>query len=379
VERGRLKDTKLSLQAPSNPAAEEWIENAMKLDGVILPPSIHTHPSTSTHQKLRDTTTGAWLSPSDALTAIHHILQERSKSGLGVSGQPTLHFSERDETPRYVCVLNIPWLEDCHNIEEHGHSRLEALVSGCLHACQLLQTNGLLEPAHFPTVYPFVPVPRTTEPQPPKKAKSGVRTHPRRTPLFWSLSTETLGGLRYPTVVFIDGSVGEFGLLAILTRHPLPTISDFSLFISGNPVNARLRKCQLGPLSPHELENLRRTTLRIMRFVGNKPFVCDLNQLPYLLLPLEPDSTLPSSLREPWRAHEGYPRLGNPCVSGVETNMAAFAFLPIATDNTKELIKDLDNAVIQDRKIEYTKHYFVDRIREDLTPQHKPQEGEVKV
>jgi len=285
--------------------------------------------------------------------------------------------SKRDETPQYVCEVNIPELKDRHKFEGYGHSGLEALASSCLHACRILQTSGLLEPVHFPTVYPFVRVPQTIEPQQSKKAKSnGVRTHPRRTPLLWSLSTETLGGLWHPTVVFIEGSTREFGPLAILTRHPLPKIPDFSLFISGGPVNVRLRKCQLGPLSPDELENLRRATLRIMRFVGNKPFVCDLNQLPYLLLPLEPDL---NPLRESYPAPEGLPHLESPCVSRTVTNMAASAFLPITTVNTQEVVKDLDNAVIQDRKIEYTRHYFVDKICEDLTPLHKPRDGEVRV
>ena len=385
VERGRLRDTKFAHRTPSDSTTKEWIEYAARFDGVIPPLSSHAHSSTGpptpqlAHQKLRDTTTGAWLSPPDALTAIHLIFQERSKPGSGVSTQPNVYFSKRDETPQCVCEVSIPGLKDCHKIEGYGHSGLEALVRSCLHACQILQTNGLLEPVHFPTVYPFVRAPRTIEPQQSKKAKSnGVRIHPRRIPLFWSLSTETLGGVWHPTVVFIEGSMREFGLLAILTRHPLPTTPDFLLFISGSPVNVRLRKCQLGPLSPDELERLRRATLRIMRFVGNKPFVSDLSQLPYLLFPLEPDVALLSSLRESYWAPEGHPRLGSPSVSGTVTKMAASAFLPITTDSTGDVIKDLENSVIQDRKIEYTKHYFVDTVREDLTPLHKPQDGEVR-
>jgi len=386
VERGRLQDTRFLHPIPSDAAAQEWIENVTRLDGAIPPTSIYIRSSTEsptlhlTHQKLRDSTTGAWLSPPHALTAIHLILQERSKSGLGVPGQHTTYFSKRDETPQKVCRVDIPGFKDCNKIEGYGHSKLEALLSGCLSACKLLQMNGLLEPAHFPAVYPFVPPPRSIEPQQSKKAKSnGVRTHPRRTPLFWSLSTNNLGGQWYPTIVSINGSTGEFGLLAILTRHPLPAISDFPLFISGNAVNARLRKCQPGLFSPHELEQLRRTTLRIMRFVGNKPFVCDLDSLPYLLFPLEPNTALLNSLHEAYWAHEGHPGLDSPCASGIVMSMAASAFLPIATDSTERIIKHLDDAVVQDRKIEYTKHYFVDKIREDLTPLHKPREGEVRV
>ena len=385
VERGRLQDTKFSHPTPSDAAAREWMTKVIKLGGAIPPPSIYIHPSTesppplSTDRRLRDTTTAAWLSPSDALTVIHLILQERSKFGFGFPGQCSVYLSERDGSPRYVCGINIPGFKTNHKIEEYGHSKLEALVSGCLSACRLLQMSGLLEPAHFPAVYPFVPNPRAIEPQQSKKAKSsGVRTHPRRTPLFWSLPAETPGGLWHPTVVFIDGLMGEFGLLAILTRHPLPAISDFPFF-SGKPTDVRLRKCQPGLFSQDELEKLRRATLRILRYVGNKPFVGNLNQLPYLLFPLVPEITLLNSLREPYWAHEGHPRLGSPCASEVVMSMAASAFLPITTDSTKETIKDLDDAVIQDRKVEYTKHYFVDKIREDLTPLHKPQEGEVSV
>lgn len=355
----------------------------MELDGAI--PPISTYPSTESpslpffQQKLRDTTTAAWLFPPDALTAIHLVLQELPMSGSGVPGQRDVRFWKREGTPQYACELNFPGLKGCDKIEEYGHSGLEALVSGCFHACQLLQTSGLLEPTYFPTAYPFVPVPQTIEPQQSKKAKSnGVRTHSRRAPLFWSLSTETLGGLWHPTLVVIDGLTGEFGLLAILTRHPLPAIPDFPLFISGNPVNVLSRKCQSELFSPDELEKLRRTTLRIMRFVGNKPFVCDLDQLPYLLFPLEPDVVPLDSIREPHWAHERRPRVGSPCASGVVMNMAASAFSPIMTDSTGEIIKDLNDAVIQDRKIEYTKHYFVDKIRTDLTPLDKPREGEVR-
>ena len=143
-------------------------------------------------------------------------------------------------------------------------------------------------------------------------------------------------------------------------------------------MNVRLRKCQPGLFSPQELEELRRATLRIMRIVGNRPFVCHLDQLPYLLFPLEPDASIVSSLREPYWVHDGHPRLGSPSISGVAMNLAAAAFLPITTNSTEEIIKDLGDAIIQDRRIEYTKHYFVDKIREDLTPLHKPQEGEVR-
>lgn len=385
VERGRLQDTKLLQPTPSDAAGREWIESVTRLDGAIPPPSIYIHPSTEspllslTHRRLRDTTTGAWLSPPGALAVVYLILQERSKSGIGIPSQRAVHFSRRGETPRNACKVDIPGFKD-YKIEEYGHSGLEALVAVCLSACQLLQTSGLLEPTHFPAVYPFVPVPRAIEPQQSKKTKSnGVRTHPRRSPLFWSLSTETLGGLWYPTIIFIDGSAEECGLLAILTRHPLPIIPGFPLFISKNHVNVRLRKCQSGLFSPDEVEQLRRATLRIMRFVGNKPFVCNLNQLPYLLFPLEPHPALLRSLHEPYWAHEGHPRLDSPCASGVVMNMATSAFLPIMTDRTEDIIKDLNDAVIQDRKIEYTKHYFVDNLREDLTPLHEPQEGEVRI
>lgn len=61
------------------------------------------------------------------------------------------------------------------------------------------------------------------------------------------------------------------------------------------------------------------------------------------------------------------------------TNMASSAFLPIMTDRTDDVIKGLNDAVIQDRKIEYTKRYFVNKIREDLTPLNQPKEGEVRV
>ena len=51
-------------------------------------------------------------------------------------------------------------------------------------------------------------------------------------------------------------------------------------------------------------------------------------------------------------------------------SMAASTFEPIVTNNTGEIVKDLDDTVIQDRRIEYTKYCFVDKIREDLTPLH---------
>lgn len=385
VEQGRLQATKFSPLAPPDMAFKEWTTNIAKLDGVIPPPSIYIRPSTEsppfsfTHRKLRDPTTTAWLSPADALMVIHLLLQERSGTGIGVSGQHTVHLSKRVEIPREVCQVNIPGLEGRGEIEEYGHSELEALVTACFSACQLLQMNGMLEPGHFPAVSPFVPLPRAVGPQQSKKASNGVCIHPRRSPPFWYLSTETLGGQWYPTSIFISGS-GDFGLLAILTRHPLPAIPDFRLFISGNPTNVRLRKCQPGRFSSNELEQLRRVTLRILRFIGNKPFVGDLNHLPYLLFPLQPDAALLNSPHDPpHQASEGPPRLGSPCQSEFVTSMAASAFLPIMTDTTDEVTRDLYDAVIQDRKIEYTKRYFVGKIREDLTPLHKPREGEVSV
>lgn len=386
VEQGRLQATKFSPPTPPDMTFQEWAANVASLDGAIPPPSMYIHPSTEsppppfTHQKLRDTTTAACLSPADALITIYLLLQERSRTGTGVPGQRTIYFSKRNETPREVCQVNVPGLRGCDKIEEYGHSELEALISACFSACQLLQMNGMLEPAHFPAVSPFVPVPRVIEPQQSKRTKSnGISIHPRRSPPFWSLSTETLEGLWYPTTIFIGGSIVDFGLLAILTRHPLPVILDFRLFISGNPVNVQLRKCQPKRFSSNELEQLRRATLRVLRFAGNKPFVGDLNHLPYLLFPLQHDITPLNFLPNPYPAPEGLPSLGSPCESEIVTSMATSAFLPIMTDTIELITRDLNDAVIQDRKIEYTKHYFVDKIRLDLTPLHRPQEGEVSV
>jgi hypothetical protein len=299
VERGRLRDTKFSRPTPSDVTAQEWIEHAMR--------TRRSHPTPSTHVSI--------LPPNPLL--------RRSHTGDFEIQRPPLCYLPRraDSDPPYppraiqvrfwcsqstqrpffekgrdsaICLRGQhPRARRLHKIEGYGHSGLEALVSCCFHACQLLQTNGLLEPAHFPTVYPFVPVPRTIEPQQSKKAKSnGVRTHPRRTPTFLVPINRDPGGFMVPYHRIyrrLDGGVWP-------ACHSDPTSiannSDFSLFISGNPVNVRLRKCQPGLFSPDELEQLRRTTLRIMRFVGNKPFVCDLNQFPYLLFPLEPDIAL---------------------------------------------------------------------------------------
>ena len=386
VERGRLQATKFSHPIPSDTASQEWIADVARLDGAIPPPSIYIHHSTespppvTTHRIVRDVTTAARLSPSDALIAIHLILQERSMVGLSPLDQRVMCFSERDETPRNVCQIDIPGFEGHGKVKGYGRSESEALICACLSACQLLQVNGLLEPSHFPTMYPFVPLPRAIAPQRSKKGKSnGVQTHPRRTPPFWSRSTEALGGLWYPTIVFIDGLGEEFGPLAILTRHPLPAMSGFRLFISRKPVNVQLRKCQSGQFSPRDLEQLRRATLRILRFIGNKPFVGHLEQLPYLLFPLREDAALQNYRRNSHPTQEGRPHLGNPCESELVTNIAASAFLSTTTRSTAETIEDLKDAVIQDRKIEYTKHYFVNKIREDLTPLHKPQEGEVGI
>ena len=365
--------------------SQEWIRNVPKLDGAIPPPPVYIRPSTESplpfaEGKLRDSTTAAELTPSDALIVLHLVLQERSNSTLNRPSQHVIRFSKRDEAPQSVCRVNIPGLGNHDKVEEYGHSKLEALVHACLSACQLLQMNGLLEPEHFPTIHPFVPVSRAIESQQGNKAKSnGAHTHSRRTPLFWTLSTEALGGLWFPTIVFIGEPAEGFGPLAILTRHPLPAIPDFRLFFSGNPVNVRMRKCQPGRFSSDELEQLRRATLRILRFISNKPLVGGLNQLPYLLFPLKDDVTLPNFLRDSHSTHMEYLRLGNPCESEVVTRMAASAFLPITVDNTEQITGDHHDAVIQDRKIEYTKHYFVSRVREDLTPLHKPREGEVWV
>lgn len=168
VELGRLQATKFSYPLPSDAASQQWIVNVTRLDGIIPPPQINIRPSTespspSTHPRIQDATTAAWLPPSDALIIMHLVLQERSKSGVGVPGQRTVCFSERVETPREVCRVDIPGLNGFDKIEEYGHSKLEALVQACLSACQLLQMSGLLEPTHFPTVHPFAPTPRATD------------------------------------------------------------------------------------------------------------------------------------------------------------------------------------------------------------------------
>ena len=111
---------------------------------IDLYPFFHRIPYSiiTMHWKLRDTTIAAWLSPSESLTAIYLILQERSKFGFGTPGQRNMCFSKRDEIPQYFCEISIPGFENGHEIKEYGQSGLEVLVSCCLYACRLLQTSG---------------------------------------------------------------------------------------------------------------------------------------------------------------------------------------------------------------------------------------------
>jgi endoribonuclease Dicer len=205
----------------------------------------------------------------------------------------------------------------------------------------------------------------------------GTHCYPRKKPDFWDAPETPRCDCLYPTVIFTkytDDSSRPYGPLLILTRHPLPPLPSFKLFFSNIPGIIHFTTGASFEVDEERLADIHLYTLRICRAIANKPFVCPLEKMQYFFAPLSPTWNPPTdSSSKKWK----HPNVVKHIPWDLVTIAASSWVVPLASRNLRSMAKDVEDAVIQDRWVEFTRRYEVVRIRPDLTPLSKPVDSPV--
>ena len=146
--------------------------------------------------------------------------------------------------------------------------------------------------------------------------------------------------------------------MLILTRRPLPVFEPYDSFFKGVPVTTRLSNAGHVNLSSDQLRNLGLFTLRVCRTIMNKPFISTLDDMLYLFAPMCTSAAempyVPSVLDSiSWEV--------------VMQSVTAWS-ISINTETSDTIEQDIEDAIIQDRSVEFTRRYEVVKLRQDMTP-----------
>jgi endoribonuclease Dicer len=204
---------------------------------------------------------------------------------------------------------------------------------------------------------------------------SGTRSYRRKLPNFWKNIPTTTPSVLYPTIVYTaapsEGS-DSFGPIVILTREPLPNLHSFRTFFSGIPIPIHFQKALPIQVDEMRIKDVHAYTLRICRTIMNKALVCSLEETAYFFLPLPIDWCLPPG------SNMGIPDI----VEIIPWDLVSLAghhwAVPIKCTSAEDLVTDLQDAIVQDRFIEFTRRYKVANLRRDLTPLSKPTDSPVR-
>jgi endoribonuclease Dicer len=381
-------------------ATQTWVNNMLQNPEGPIPPvtMLDSHDpylsdsedEDDSESYIKDPTTGGRIRIQDATGTILRLSANVSASE-GVSGHSsalfrfeTLSQSRKSQT-KVICTVTLP--PGPHVPPVSGlpsTSRAHARRTACYRMCNELFERGLLDPQRFPrsslkiigqkripdisrtldsTEEDFIPT--VSSQLTATNKQSGVHGYPRKRPGFWENALALKSDGLYPTVISVRGQE-TYGPLVLLTRAPLSCLSSLKLFDSGFRIAVDLKRGARFDVDAERLHDLYRYTIRVHRSIVNKPLICQLNEMAYFLAPLKaswPGFSRPQA--NSWQLDE-------------VVDDILWDLVKLAADNwvtklqTENLEAALEDSIIQDRWIEYTRRYYALRVRRDLTPLSKP-------
>jgi len=326
---------------------------------------------------LRDPTTSCRIYLEDATTVVYRFASNLVPDGEGVkAGQTLFEFEDNQKefgVPRtYICTVLLPGTPVHRTSGPPSTSRAIARRAACFRVCEELAQLGLLS-------YRLFPLPSTLEVKDEavvhsSNDKGGTRGYLRKQPDFWMNTSLTSTALLHPMIIFTgyaDGAMQPRSPFLILTRQPLPDLASFKLFFAGIPATVNFQRGASFRLNNTRLHDLYLYTVRLCRVISNKPYVCSMDNMVYFFAPLEPkwtsagdnDTFLPNVVEHiPWDL----------------VSLAGDKFVvPLKGSTLADMEQDIEDAVIQDRWVEFTRRYDAIRLRPDLTPLSKPLDSPV--
>lgn len=406
VERGN--DMHRGILAEStqlNAEMQAWTDRLFQDSGSSVPPrslrettnAYHSDSDDDDDDCIEDPTTGGRIYLQDAITVTYRLA-----AGLGTANddQPDPALFEFEESwhasgtsPTYVCTVVFPPGAPLSKFSGPSCASIsQARRTACYHVCLELFNRNVLDYRLFPlptnitsprdnTAMPtstkdetiVVGLPDSqTDPKP-----IGIHCYPRKQPDFWKLKDNTNCDRLYPTIIsttYLADPQKPYGPMLILTRQPLPPLPSFKVFFSGMPATIHLTQGASFEVEGERLEDLHGYTLRVCRAILNKAFTCELEKMQYFFAPLATSWKVPkNNQHKQWK----FPNIFEHIPWELVTLAANSWVVPLSSRNHRAMTKDMDDAVIQDRWVEFTRRYDVVCIRPDLTPMSKPLDSDV--
>lgn len=338
----------------------------------------HSHEETASRlgNSIEDSVNGGRLFEGDALLAVYRIAASLQCNTATLSHHPLFVTQAAPGMAgvQFVCTVTLPPglpLQAVQGPPRHTptHARRATAYRLCLRLFELSCLDHRL--IHIPGRSD-----NAGDANPPSPLKSdlvsGNSCYLRKRPNFWVNSLRLSEERLFPIVISAgnpEGPSEPYAPILVLTRQPLPHLEPFKLFFSGvfgNVKNAR------GPalvIDSERLKDLHSYTLRICRTIANKAFVCSLEKMAYFIAPLLPSQGEDLLCRTMTNLQDD---IDWQAVTRANDNYA----IRFNSDNFRDP-SEFEDAVIQDRLVEFTRRYYVVRLRSDLTPMSKPLDSPV--
>ena len=380
VESGNDEHRQVLSQFSEGAFSEWWISVIIHGGGVPIPPSplagnwnpcqfgdefvIGSGPC------IEDPLTGRRLYEHDALEALYRFVAINQKANS--PGAPLLITREGPVFPNqqgWFCTVTLPAGLPIDRVTGPTRSTpTHARRSAAYEACVLLFERGACYNNLFPVAQHQPDTSGSTILAADKA--SGNRCYPRKRSLFWSNSIRLDKGRLFPFVVYVDGGGADYAPIMLLTRRPLSHIPSFRLFFPATSKTIGNFRAPPLELDEQHMKALYLFTLRVFRAISNKPLVCPLEKMAYMLAPLnlreQADvQSLDLAHLLDYISWDIVEPAGN-------TWMVKFNLEELHT--SPEGARDL---IVQDRSVEFTRRYYVTRLRHDLTPLSKPTDSPV--
>lgn len=336
----------------------------------------------------------------DALTVVYRLAASLEPTSDNILDPTLFNYHELSTTsnslPKYVCTVRLPSITPLSRVSGPPCESLPAARrAACYQTCQELFSLGLLDYRLFPLppeahtlhvqsstsltqVLPFTTPDDEGHQNSNNETKvSGPKCYPRKKSDFWHSAYDRSLKRLYPLVIstdYSDDPSKPYSPLIIVARQPLPALYDFKLFLSGVPAIMHLTRGAPFELCDDQLEDLRLYTIRLCRAIGNKPFDCALDKMQYFFAPLTRTWNKANEIHLKWQ----HPNVFDHIPWDLVTLAAHSWVTPLASSNLCSLTKDVEDAVIQDRWVEFTRRYDVVRMRPDLNPLSKPADSPVR-
>lgn len=416
VERGNdVHRRVMSDIARLDPLLQQWVDSVVESPGSTSPPSSLSetpdpYRSDSDDEDddagafVKDPTASGRIHAHNATTVVYRFVASLDSGNEDMSrSRPLFEFQQirghHGSRNSHVCTVVLPSGAPIRTVSGPPYpTQSAARRAACLRVCEELFYKGHLDYKLFPRPPPVsvrqqresyvspamveelsdIEDDEDNSSAPLSKAKhAGTRCYPRRRPDFWSNAVTMHNNYLYPTIISTDRQDDSFRLyqpLLILTRLPLPSIESCKLFFAGVPSNVHFESAARFQVDEEQLQMLQRYTIRICRVVANKPFICKPENLAYFLAPLR--STWNPNIEKPrgrWQLQDVAGHIPWDLVSMAAANWV----VPLRRESLESLAQDIQDAVIQDRWVEFTRRYDAVAVRPDLNPLSKPVDSPV--